>query len=167
MRYGNQLAAAVLAEVHNPSVVGTGQCLSEFDVLAFGFIEQAQGRIDERGSEAFFLDSGQALFGIDCAERGVGAVTAKILPRLFAPRPHAAQSRQPRAIENLGELATNFEWFFAAIVVAELHRTGLVSCLDIPVPQGGVFENVSIGIDGPWVFELAKLFRLCRHNDSS
>src|SRR5262249_35908239 len=42
MRDRNQPAAAVLAEVHNPPVVGAGKSLSEFDVLAFGFIEEAK-----------------------------------------------------------------------------------------------------------------------------
>src|SRR5262249_7358211 len=163
MRDRNQPAAAVLAEVHNPPVVGAGKSLSEFDVLAFGFIEEAKSRIKECGFETLLLDSGQALPGIHRAKRRMRSITVKILPRLVAHGTHAAQPGKARAIENLGELAGDFQVLFATVVCADSDRCALVPALEVGVPQGRVFEHVSVGIDGAPVFESVNLFLPSNH----
>src|SRR5579885_1550685 len=147
MRNRDEPAAAVLAEIDHPSVVSARERLSEFDILAFGLVEQAQGRVDEGGFKAFRLDSGQPFFWIHRPEGSGNSIPGSLMPSALARRAHRAESRQSGAIKDFREPAADFEMLLAAIVLAYPHRAGFVFGLDVTTPQCRVFQHVAVRVN--------------------
>src|SRR5579885_151494 len=166
MRNRDEPAAAVLAEIDLPSVVSAREGLSEFDILAFGLVEQAQGRVDEGGFKAFRLDSGQPFFWIHRPEGSGNSIPGSLMPSALARRAHRAESRQSGAIKDFREPAADFEMLLAAIVLAYPHRAGFVFGLDVTIPQCRVFQHVAVRVNRALVLQFVEFF-LFRHRETA
>ncbi len=146
----DQPALRVAAEIGDPAVVSAAIGLAQLDVGELGLPQDAQGREEHRGIEAFGIEKLQPLAGIAGAVGHVGGVGLVGMRRegfeVFLA--HAAKRCRIAAARALARHAANLEILQAVLVALDAERAVLVLGLDVVVPQSGVLEQMAVGIDG-------------------
>src|SRR5260370_19420576 len=169
VRYWNQAAAGVAAEIRDPAIVSAAICGRQLRVEEFRLPQEADRRIENRFFHPFLLEQLETLLHHHGAERRAFQVSVLGLwrhhPRLlrlefaaahygFAqllrvlhPLPHSTERTQQPGLRHLCAFPIDFEILAAIVTDADSHRAIAILRVDVFFPEVGWLEDMSVAID--------------------
>src|SRR5208282_4946176 len=105
----------------------------------------------------------QAFLRVHRTERGRAAIRPPVLPFVIALGTHRGESAKPAAAEDLRRSSRDLEVLESLGVDANPDRAVFVLRLDVAVPEAGVLQDVSVGIDGAGELQFLDSFERVQH----